>query len=326
MKKLLFIGLAVTAMLVSCSNDETVEMAQQSAAISFNGFVNKSTRVTEDITLANLGSIEVYGWRGDVQGDVQIFDKQAVTVGTDGKGSYNPLQYWEAGYTYAFEAIAPKDAEGVTFAAAKTGGTITFENNAETDLLYSKAADVTTPASIASVSPVPFTFKHLLSRVKFTFVNGFPEDAIAKISVKDVQISNASKNGTITPAATDAAWTATDNDLEVKFANVDATNIAAGNEQGGTEHMYLIPVASPSYTVTFTVTLAQGTATTEYKHTVTIATEMKQGLSYNFVATLNQKNVDPESEMYPIEFTAEVSPWGAFPETGTEILPAPVAP
>lgn len=105
MKKLLFIGLAATAMLAGCSNDETVEMAQP-AAIGFESFVDKSTRATEsdDITLTNLGSIEVYGWRGDIQ----IFDKQAVTVGTDGKGSYTPLQYWEANYTYAFEAIAPK--------------------------------------------------------------------------------------------------------------------------------------------------------------------------------------------------------------------------
>lgn len=100
MKNLLFIGLAATAMLASCSNDETVEMAQQNA-IAFDGFVNKSTRATanDDITLANLGSIEVYGWRGDVQ----IFDKQAVTVATDGKGTYSPLQYWEANYTYALK-------------------------------------------------------------------------------------------------------------------------------------------------------------------------------------------------------------------------------
>lgn len=312
MKKLLFIGLAATAMLASCSNDETVEMAQP-AAIGFESFVDKSTRATEsdDITLANLGSIEVYGWRGDIQ----IFDKQAVTVGTDGKGSYTPLQYWEANYTYAFEAIAPKNGEkGVTFAAAKDGGTITFVNDAETDLLYSKATDVTTPATITSddVSPVSFTFNHLLSRVKFTFVNGFPAEAIAKISVKDVNISNAYKNGTITPATTDAVWNATDNTLSVDFVNVSATNIEAGDKEGETEHMYLIPVASPSYNVTFTVTLNQNGATTEYEHTATITTGMEKGKSYNFTATLTPENVDPENEMYPIEFEATVDEWGAF--------------
>lgn len=312
MKKLLFIGLAATAMLAGCSNDETVEMAQP-AAIGFESFVDKSTRATEsdDITLTNLGSIEVYGWRGDIQ----IFDKQAVTVGTDGKGSYTPLQYWEANYTYAFEAIAPKNGEqGVTFAAAKDGGTITFVNDAQTDLLYSKATDVTTPATITSddVSPVSFTFNHLLSRVKFTFVNGFPAEAIAKISVKDVNISNAYKNGTITPATTDAVWNATDKTLSVDFVNVSATNIEAGDKEGETEHMYLIPVASPSYNVTFTVTLDQNGATTEYEHTATITTGMEKGKSYNFTATLTPENVDPENEMYPIEFTANVGGWGDF--------------
>lgn len=313
MKKLLFIGLAATAMLASCSNDETVEMAQQNA-IAFDGFVNKSTRATtnDDITLANLGSIEVYGWRGDVQ----IFDKQAVTVATDGKGTYSPLQYWEANYTYAFEAIAPKNGEkGVTFAAAKNGGTITFVNDAETDLLYSKATDVITPATItteANVSPVSFTFNHLLSRVKFTFVNGFPAKAIAKISVKDVKISNAYKNGTITPATTDAVWNATDDTLSVDFVNVNATDIEAGNKEGETEHMYLIPVASPSYNVTFTVTLDQNGATTDYEHTATITTGMEKGKSYNFTATLTPENVDPENTMYPIEFTAAVGGWEDF--------------
>jgi hypothetical protein len=311
MKKLLFIGLAATAMLAGCSNDETVEMAQQNA-IAFDGFVNKSTRATvnDDITLANLGSIEVYGWRGDVQ----IFDKQAVAVATDGKGTYSPLQYWEAGYTYAFEAIAPKNGEkGVTFAAAKDGGTITFVNDAETDLLYSKATDVTTPATIASQpAAVGFNFNHLLSRVKFTFVNGFPANAVAKISVNGVKISNAYKNGTITPATADAVWNATDNTLSVDFANVSATDIEAGNKEGETEHMYLIPVTSPSYEVRFTVILDQNGATSEYEHRGTITTGMELGKSYNFTATLTPENVDPENTMYPIEFTAAVGGWEDF--------------
>ena len=182
-------------------------------------------------------------------------------------------------------------------------------------MLYSKATDVITPATItteANVSPVSFTFNHLLSRVKFTFVNGFPAEAIAKISVKDVKISNAYKNGTITPATTDAVWNATDNTLPVNFANVSATDIEAGNKEGETEHMYLIPVALPNYDVTFTVTLDQNGATTDYEHTATITTGMEKGKSYNFTATLTPENVDPDNTMYPIEFEAKVEPWDPF--------------
>lgn len=319
MKKLLFIGLAATAMLTGCSNDETVEMAQQNA-ISFEGFVDKSTKAT-DVTLAYLGSIGVYGWRGDTQ----IFDGQKVTVAENGIGTYNPIQYWEANYTYAFEAIYPENGEnGVTFAAAKTGGAITFVSDAETDLLYAKATNVTTPAEITSApAPVGFTLKHLLSRVKFTFVNGFPANAVAKITVKDVQITNAYKNGTITPAATNAAWAVveTDKTLSVPFAISDAA-IAAGNDEAESAHMYLIPAATPNYTVKFTVTLDQAGATTDYNHEVTINTTMDKGMSYNFTATLTPESVDPENQMYPIVFEASVDPWTGFTEGG-EIIPEP---
>ena len=39
MKKIFLIGLAATAMLASCSNDETVEMAQNTKAIGFSSFL-----------------------------------------------------------------------------------------------------------------------------------------------------------------------------------------------------------------------------------------------------------------------------------------------
>uniref|UniRef100_UPI003FEEFB31 fimbrillin family protein n=1 Tax=Candidatus Limisoma sp. TaxID=3076476 RepID=UPI003FEEFB31 len=308
MKKIFLIGLAATAMLASCSNDETVEMAQNTKAIGFSSFIDKSTRAT-DTDITNLGAIEVYGWRDDAQ----IFNAKAVTVDATGNGTYSPLQYWEPGYTYAFEAIAPKSGEnGVTFAAAKDGGTITFVSDSETDLLYSKAADKKTDAKVtADPGKVGFTFKHLLSRVKFTFKNTFPANAAAKISVKDVKITNAYQNGTITPAEENAVWNATNNTLSVVFASDNVKDLVAGTGSGETKHMYLIPVASPQYTVTFTVVLDQNGATTEYPHTSTITTRMEKGKSYNFVAALNETNVTPD-ELFPIEFTAEVDPWGAF--------------
>lgn len=308
MKKLFLIGLAATAMLASCSNDETVEMAQNTKAIGFSSFIDKSTRAT-DTGIANLEAIEVYGWRGDAQ----IFNAQNVSVDATGNGTYSPLQYWEPNYTYAFEAIAPKSGvKGVTFAAAKDGGTITFVSDSETDLLYSKASDkITGDAITAAPGKVSFTFSHLLSRVKFTFKNTFPENAAAKISVKDVKITNAYQNGTITPATSNAAWNATNNILPVAFASNNVKDLVAGTGVGGTEHMYLIPVASPEYSVEFTVVLDQNGATTEYSHTSTIKTSMEKGKSYNFVAELNDTNVTPD-RLFPIEFTAEVNPWGNF--------------
>lgn len=153
----------------------------------------------------------------------------------------------------------------------------------------------------------------MLSRVKFTFKNTFPENAAAKISVKDVRITNAYKNGTITPAAANTAWTVADADktLSVVFASDAVKDLVAGTGVAETSHMYLIPVAAPEYTVEFTVVLDQNGATTEYPHTSTITTGMEKGKSYNFVAELNEKNIT-EGKLFPIKFTAEVDPWGAF--------------
>ena len=170
MKKFFIMGMAAMGLaLTACNNDETVEVAKGNA-ISFNSFVNKSTRgAADDVTLKNLGSFELYGWRGN---DV-LFNKQVVNVAEDGTSTYSPLKYWEAGKTYNFEAIAPKAGEkGVEFAAAKAGGTITFTNNATTDLLYVKAEEKTMGAEIAAApAAVELNFAHQLARVKFTFKN-----------------------------------------------------------------------------------------------------------------------------------------------------------
>lgn len=315
MKKLFIMGLAAMGLaLTACNSDETVEMAK-GKAIGFSSFVDKSTRAT-DFTLANLNSMEVYGWRSDNQGDKQIFNAQQVTVDQSGVGTYSPLQYWEANYTYNFEAIAPKSGEkGVQFAAAKTGGTITFANDAQTDLIYAKATEKTMPEKITGdPDEVNFTFQHQLARVKFTFKNTFPANAAAKISVKDVKITNAYKNGTITPAATEAKWNATNNTFEVSFANSATkapTDLVANTGVGETDHMYLIPTdKKESYEVTFTVTLDQNGVTTDYNHTVTIETTQSRGKSYNYVAEIGASNINPDSQLYPIEFTATVDPWG----------------
>ena len=325
MKKLFIMGLAAMGLaLTACNSDETVEMAK-GKAIGFSSFVDKSTRAT-DVTLANLDSMEVYGWRGDNQ----IFNAQKVTVDQSGVGTYSPLQYWEANYTYNFEAIAPKSGvKGVEFAAAKTGGTITFANDAQTDLIYAKATETPMDANItAAPDKVNFTFKHQLARVKFTFKNTFPENAAAKISVKDVKITNAYKNGTITPAVANAKWNATDNTLQVSFTNPAEnapTNLEAANGVGATDHMYLIPTAKEeSYTVTFTVTLDQNGATTDYKHSVTFKATQEQGKSYNYVAEINEKNINPNpnEQLFPIEFTANVADWGTWSNDVTIMKPA----
>ena len=327
MKKFFIMGMAAMGLaLTACNNDETVEVAKGNA-ISFNSFVNKSTRgAANDVTLKNLGSFELYGWRGE---DV-LFNKQVVNVAEDGTSTYSPLKYWEAGKTYNFEAIAPKAGEkGVEFAAAKAGGTITFTNNATTDLLYVKAAQKEMEAEIKTApAAVELNFAHQLARVKFTFKNTFNADAAAKLTITNVQIKDAYKKGSITPAAANAKWTvdATNKNLVVAFANNTEkapTALVAGTGVGETDHMYLIPTAeNTEYTVTFTVTLDQGGVTTDYNHTVTFSTEQMRGMSYNYIAEINEKNVnpDPNVQLFPIVFTTKVTGWADFADQTPNLM------
>ena len=310
MKKFLFLGFVTTAMLASCTNDEMVEMNPQNA-IGFEMFVDKSTRAAEDLKTANLTDFEVYGWRTKAATTEQIFNAQAVTV-SNGVCTYTPLQYWVGGYAYTFEAVAPKSTEkGVTFTPSKDASTITFVSNSETDLIYAEASkDLTSTTNLTSAPGiVELTFNHLLSRVKFSFVNDFSEDSDVKLTVSDVKITNAGTTASYTPST--SAWAAATATGEVTFASDAVANVAV-TSAAETEHKYLIPYDVKDYLLTFTVTMVQGGVEDTFDHSVNLSSDsfvLNAGMSYDFTATLNADNIDPDGGLFPIEFTATVTDW-----------------
>jgi len=304
MKKFLFLGIAATAMFASCTNDEMVEMNPQSA-IGFETFVDKSTRAT-DVTKANLTAFEVYGWRTK-DATEQIFDAQAVTA-NNGVCTYSPLQYWVGGYKYDFEAVAPKSGEkGVTVNDTYGASTITFASDSETDLIYASASKDLSSYDYGTLAAAPgvvdLTFGHLLSRVKFTFINGADATSAAKITVTYVKITNAGTTGVYTPS--NGTWAAATVTGEVSFASTNITDIEGG-ESGETEHKYLIPYNVKDYSVSFTVTMTQGSVSDSFNYTVELPEDITlvKGNSYNFKATFNPGQ--------PIVFTADVTLWNDF--------------
>jgi hypothetical protein len=308
MKKFLLLSIAATAMLASCTKDEMVEVNPQNA-IGFETFVNKSTRVT-DVTTTNLKAFWVYGWRGTEQ----IFNAQEVTA-NEGVCTYSPIQYWVGGYNYTFEAIAPEsDNKSVTFNAANGASTITFVSDSETDLIYATGSkDLTGTANLtATPGAVGLEFNHLLSRVKFSFVNGFPANSDVKLTVTNVRIDNAGTTAICTPST--KTWAAATASSIVNFASTAVANITGG-ASAETEHKYLIPADIKAYTVTFTVVMTQGGVSDTFNHTVTLSTdalELAAGMSYDLTATLNNENINPDGDLFPIEFTAAVTPWDDF--------------
>ena len=332
MKKILLMGIATAAMLASCSLDETLETAQDTRVIGFsNAFVDNATRSVADpsFTVGTLGNFAVYGFTKNGQ----IFD--GVTVSSNDNGStwtYSPLQYWVEGNQYAFAAIAPASVSvsgetltGSSVADYKVGMTVSFTNDGKTDLLYANGGAFNADDNfMASPQPVALTFKHQLSKVKFSFKNNV--SGAYNIKVTDVKITNAKSTGTLTVNAADAnAWSNVGGDpLELSFGAAGTTEantadaIVFSSEVETYNEQLMIPTASTeSYNVTFTVELLNGTVSMgTYNHTATISgVELKLGYCYDFAAELNPDNIvvdpdDPDAELKPIEFTVnEISDW-----------------
>ena len=314
MKRFLFLGIAATAMLASCTNDEMVEMNPQSA-IGFETFVDKSTRAATDVTTDNLTAFWVYGWRTKGTTTEQIFNAQEVTA-NKGVCTYTSLQYWVGGYKYNFEAVAPQSGNNsVTFNAANGASTITFVSDSETDLIYATGSKDLTSTTNLTETPgaVELVFNHLLSRVKFSFVNGFPANSDVKLTVTDVKINDAVTTAICTPST--KTWATAIASSIVNFASTAVGNISS-KESAETEHKYLIPADIKNYTVSFTVKMTQGGVSDTFNHTVTLSTddalELEAGKSYDLTATLDAQNINPNGDLFPIEFTAIVTSWDDF--------------
>lgn len=331
MKKVFFLGIAAATMLASCSKNETVDVPQGKAIGFSNTFVDNATRSVVDPSFKKetLDKFAVYGFTQNGQ----IFDGVPVSSADNGSTwTYNPIQYWVKGNQYAFAAIAPasvsvSDAEltGTSVDDYKVGMTVSFTNDGKTDLLYAAADNVNADETfMASPQPVSLTFKHQLSKVKFSFKNNV--SGAYNIKVTDVKITDAKRSGTLTVStAADNAWSNVGGDpLELSFGAAGTTDantaeaITFGTEVETYNEQLMIPTASTeSYNVTFTVELLNGTVSMgTYHHTATIeGVELELGYCYDFAAELNAENIvvdpdDPDAQLKPITFTVnEISKW-----------------
>ena len=312
MKKLFLIGLAATAMLTSC-NDETIEMNQTNAISFDNAFVDNSTRAFSDpsLTMGNLSDFSVWSYMDAPAGKV-LAD---VKVAKSGQAwTYSPLAYWVGGHTYTFAAVAPTTSR--IWAPVENGGELkgftVAANNGTQDILYSTKVQVETPAQmVSSPGAVAFTFKHMLAKVKFTFTNAYSNPNYT-IKVSNIKITNAYKAGECNLTA----WTGSDETLTLDFGNAttetstqvntEAAKIEINNSARSNNELLLIPsTAEKSYNISFTAELSIGaTVAGTYNLTSTISgVALEMGKSYNFTASLDQTNINPDGASFPIEFT-----------------------
>lgn len=337
MKKL-FTILAAAATLVSCANEDVVR-ENMGEAIGFdNAFVENSTRSVNDPSYSSavggkmFTDFAVYGYVENAP----LFDNVQVSGSAlNGAWTYTNTQYWIAGAKYNFAAVAPY-ANGVAgvFSVAANGdnyvGTtvLPFTNTGTNDVLYAQNAQVLGAAD--GNAKVAFTFRHILSKVKFSFENDY-NASTATIKVYDVKIVDAYETATATLGVNSTAWADHAGTLALAFGNAvadgtkatdtnatDADAFGSGVTQESYNELFMIPGEGPTaveakktYTVTFKVDLlVNNTLVKTYNHTINAEFAPEAGKSYDLKATINAENIDPENEQEPIEFTVtEITDW-----------------
>ena len=325
MKKIFFTVLAVAA-LAACAKEEVVTVNQEAIAFE-NAFVDNATKSVNDPSFTNSNLFNDFAVYGFVEGAV-LFNGTKVSQGiTNDKLSsdwkYEGTQYWIAGAQYNFHAIAPMTGGGWTKTDANanaTSTTLSFVNNGTTDLLYANAAQ---EGKVSGNEEVAFSFRHVLSKVKFSFENAY-NATNATIKVKDIVITNPHKTANVVLTGSTAWSDQTASDLTLAFGMAtdnEATTAAKENVEvaygfGATyesqNELFLIPSTTYSYNVTFKVDLlVSGTLVKTYNHTVTAEFAPAAGSSYDIKAVINASNIDPNNEQEPIEFTVNTLPdWG----------------
>lgn len=295
-KSFLMLGLAVAAM-TSCTNDEVLEQNQSTQkAIGFETFVNKGTRTISETTnpaldgenaVTGLKKFYVYGYHGNVTD----FNGATVSGTYDANSTDNPkikwthtgeTKYWANG-TYYFAAYANGNSadawSNVSFAnqiltipnysVSYTTGAQTATTTDAPDLV---AAIKTETGTMQRTAKVNFTFKHLLTKIKFHIVNNNTQGLT--VDITDVVVSNVKNTGTFAstyaadwaPAQTD--WTPSGSAV-ANFIPIAAQSLAAKNANGTDDEVtsddfYVIPQALTAVDggikVTFTANYKQGSS------------------------------------------------------------------
>ena len=212
-----------------------------------------------------------------------------------------------------------------------TGYTVTtnlsFTNDGAKDLLYADAGKILRKDS--GNGTVAFTFRHVLSKVKFSFENAYNASA-ATIKVYDIKINNAYETGNVALTSASTEWSSQAGTLVLDFgaavnegvdddADVDEVQIyntadafAYNTTLESYNELLLIPgTVTDGYNVTFKVDLLVSDQKIKtYDHTAKVNFAPAPGTCYDIKAVINAENIDPENKQEPIEFTVStLSGW-----------------
>lgn len=329
MKGTILTALAAGALILAgCTKTEVTDVPD-SRAISFDNFVTNAVKAPIDKNEA-LKTFFVYG---GYTSNNEVFKNQEVNVAWDAGTStctYTPAKYWTQGQTYYFAAYSDgngKIENNVTFDLASGHLTISnyTVNAADDDLIYGYADNNNTGYTYdgaKTMNPVPFDFKHILSKVTFQFSKA------ADLNGTDLTISNFSVNlkttGTFTgkdlsgvaqysllrwsSSGAASAFSAFSNASPILDDDVTAGQPATIVKTGFTA----IPQSVTGYTISFDVTYTDPTDQLGKTRKFNVSIEGTDGNNWNpgyhYIYTAEIKAVN--LELMPIVFTVNsVDKW-----------------
>ena len=335
MKKVLLTLVAV-ATLAACSTEKTMDFAKDAIAFD-NAFVDNATKSVDDPSYTNKNMFSDFQVFAFVEGASLFGDEGKLVAKNIQNGEllksdwkYEGTQYWIAGAKYNFSAVAPSTGWTKT-AATKDGVTLSFTNNGITDVLFAQTAEI--EGKVSGNPMVAFTFKHILSKVKFSFENAYNASA-ATIKVYDIQITNAYKKGNVALTKASTTWSgqatadgfvldfgmATDDQATTEAKENAEVAYTYGNTYESQNELLLIPGAvDGGYNVTFNVDLlVSGQKIKTYNHTAKVNFTPAPGTCYDIKAVVNAENIDPAQKQEEIKFTVTAINGWANPADGND--------
>ena len=189
---------------------------------------------------------------------------------------------------------------------------ITGYEAGDNDLVFASPTEVTADNQISTNNDISLTFKHLLSKVKFTFTSGFPKNY--KMVISDLKINIPNKATYTEGSGWGTASANADKSFTINPINEEYNGTTLTQSSG---EKYVIPQNNNTLKVTFKVTVTDNGS---YSKEATLEASLASGdltsgnagnntwtagYAYNYKTTIEESNVD--TDLKPIRFNVDSS-------------------
>ncbi|MDO4165316.1 MAG: fimbrillin family protein [Bacteroides sp.] len=271
--KLYLLALSAMALVTGCTNDETTEVIDNSAAIKFSAVANSSTRGTATTT-SSIDAFKTYAYYDDGASSSTSVFMDGITVSkVDNKWSTASTYFWPESGSLDFYSISPTAYSITKGESAYTidAFTVASEVDNQVDLLY--AVNLGETKANHESSAVSINFRHALSQIVFAAKN---TNSNLKVEIASVSVVNVQNGGTYTypTAATttqldadngstsavsgsQGSWTLSDDKTNFAVALSSAVSLAGSSTATATaltsstsKALFLLPQTQSAWDVT----------------------------------------------------------------------------